>query len=82
MPPSNTRIALPARTSTQLVLPPTATVSGPGLGMLPRTPQNVIRIVKPRCYPQSAFLGDAVEKKPFSLAPLAPARAFRYEEAC
>src|SRR5205085_1877614 len=41
----NTRSALPARTSTQLVLPPKPTVSGPGVGMLPRTPQKVICIL-------------------------------------
>ncbi len=45
MPPSKMRMALPARTSTQLVLPPTCTVLGPGVGMLPRTPQKVICIL-------------------------------------
>src|ERR1039458_10310237 len=45
VPPSKMRIALPARTSTQLVLPPISTVLGPGAGMLPRTPQNVICIL-------------------------------------
>ena len=44
VPPSKMRSALPARTSTQLVLPPISTVSGPGVGMLPRTPQNVMCI--------------------------------------
>src|SRR5260221_4841393 len=38
------RIALPARSSTQLVFPPICTVLGPGVGMLPRTPQKVICI--------------------------------------
>ena len=35
----------PQRTSTQLVLPPTPAVSGPGEAMLPRTPQNLICII-------------------------------------
>src|SRR5215471_12157986 len=35
----------PDVTSTQLVFPPTAAVSGPGDAMLPRTPQNLIRIL-------------------------------------
>ena len=35
---------LPRADSTQLVLPPVMTVSGPGAGMLPRTPQKVTRI--------------------------------------
>ncbi|MFO0671351.1 MAG: YdcF family protein [Polyangiaceae bacterium] len=41
-------MALPARTSTQLVLPPISTVCGPGVGMLPRTPQKVIRMAESR----------------------------------
>ena len=45
VPPSKMRMALPARTSTQLVLPPTCIVLGPGVGMLPRTPQKVICIL-------------------------------------
>src|SRR5438045_2065266 len=32
----------------QLVLPPISTVSGPGAGMLPRTPQNEISMLPPR----------------------------------
>src|SRR5438270_11093767 len=31
--------------STQLVLPPTSAVCGPAAAMLPRTPQNLIRIM-------------------------------------
>ena len=40
VPASSTRQVRPARTSTQLVLPPTPAVSAPGVAMLPRTPQN------------------------------------------
>src|SRR5260370_33800172 len=47
VPPSKIRMALPARSSTQLVLPPVWTVFGPGVGMLPRTPQKVICINLP-----------------------------------
>src|SRR5580658_778447 len=41
VPPSKTTMALPARSSTQLVFPPIWAVLGPGEGMLPRTPQKV-----------------------------------------
>jgi len=42
VPASSTMRSSPARTSTQLVLPPTTVVCGPGDAMLPRTPQNRI----------------------------------------
>src|ERR1019366_7717428 len=60
VPPSKMRIALPARTSTQLVLPPIWTVAGPGVGMLPRTPQKVICIV---VYCSSASGGAAASER-------------------
>src|SRR5271154_3212365 len=41
VPPSKITMALPARSSTQLVFPPIWAVLGPGEGMLPRTPQKV-----------------------------------------
>src|SRR5438105_89544 len=36
-------ISLSARISTQLVFPPYRTVDGPGVGIDPRTPQNLMR---------------------------------------
>lgn len=52
-------MALPARTSTQLVLPPIPTVCGPGVGMLPRTPQNVIRMAESRDTAQESATSTA-----------------------
>jgi hypothetical protein len=40
VPASNIMRCPPHRTSMQVVLPPYLIVSGPGAGMLPRTPQN------------------------------------------
>ncbi|GAB4209958.1 MAG: hypothetical protein OHK0013_29950 [Sandaracinaceae bacterium] len=38
------------RTSTQLVFPPMPTVPGPGVGMLPLTPQNLTRSIRPHSF--------------------------------
>src|SRR6266487_2622274 len=41
------RISPAARTSTQEVLPPYRIVVGPGVGIDPRTPQNLTRVPEP-----------------------------------
>ena len=47
VPASRTIRVAPQTSSTQLVFPPTAAVSGPGVAMLPRTPQKRIFMAAP-----------------------------------
>src|SRR5580658_7514618 len=64
VPPSKITMALPARSSTQLVFPPIWAVLGPGEGMLPRTPQKVT-CIGPR---MASRLAAVLEREPTSLA--------------
>src|SRR5439155_16900953 len=45
-PASRMMISPSARTSTQLVLPPMRTVTGPGVGIEPRTPQKITLVLE------------------------------------
>src|SRR5271154_1491996 len=65
VPPSKITMALPARSSTQLVFPPIWAVLGPGEGMLPRTPQKVT-CIGPR---MASRLAAVLERERTSAAP-------------